>query len=65
MHAEYLTGANREIAAELGRYVGVTPDGGFIEKEPLPNWVARYRDQATPPRFIVYEAADFSNAAAK
>ena len=56
MHAEYLTGTNREIAAELERYVGVTPEGAFFEKEPLPGWVPVYRDEGSPPRFIVYEA---------
>ncbi len=58
MHAEYLTGLNRGIAAALEPYFEVTPDGGFVEKQPLPGWRAVFRDEEKPGHFILYEALD-------
>ena len=58
MHPEYFTGPNREIAAALAPYFEVTPDGGFVEKQPLPGWRAVLQDQEKPGHFILYEAVD-------
>ena len=58
MHPEYLTGLNRKIAAALEPYFEVTPDGGFVEKQPLPGWRAVFRDEEKPGHFILYEALD-------
>lgn len=56
IHPEYLTGANRELAAALAPYFRVTEQGAIVEIQPLPGWHRAYTDEGTSPHFIVYEA---------
>ena len=62
MHPEYLAGLNRGIAAALEPYFEVTPDGDFVEKQPLPGWRPVLQDQERPGHFLLYEALDAGTA---
>ncbi len=55
MHPEYLTGANRALAAALAPYFAVGSNGMLIEQQPLPGWRPVYRDDPAVGHFVVYE----------
>jgi 4-amino-4-deoxy-L-arabinose transferase-like glycosyltransferase len=49
IHPEYLTGSNRELAAELAPYFQLTTAGAIVE------------DEGSAPHFIVYESDRFGD----
>jgi 4-amino-4-deoxy-L-arabinose transferase-like glycosyltransferase len=54
VHPENIRGINGKLAGALAPHWSVSPEGGMIEREPLPGWNLVYRDPGTPSRFLVY-----------
>ena len=55
IHPEYLTGANRNLAAALEPFLAVTAEGAIVQKQALPGWQPVYTDEGSSPHFIVYQ----------
>ncbi len=57
VHRENIRGWDGELASTFAAHWSVTPEGGMMERTPVPGWEQAYADSGVPARFLVYRPA--------